>query len=176
MCSVRKNVFGIEESACQDEDFFDGSNGDPERNPAGPVNGWFRSLWERDLPVMKESGANTIRIYHASPFTRTASIEQLGTNGYQFPIGKSHREFLDLALQYDLKVIFPLPGEEGYLRTKTQEEMYQLIRNVVDEVGNHSAILVIFFYRFCTINSMFLFYRCGLLAMNFHLITLSLAY
>ena len=83
---------------------------------------------------MKEAGANTIRIYHVSPFTRQASIEQLGTNGIQFPIGKSHREFLDLAAQFDMKVIFPLPGEEVYLRTKTKEEMYQLIRNVVDEV------------------------------------------
>ena len=134
LCSPRKNVFGVEESACLDEDMFDGSNGDPDRNPAGPQNGWFRALWERDFPVMKELGVNTIRIYHVSPFTRQASIEQLGTGGINFPIGKSHREFLDLAGAYGLKVIFPLPGEEAYLRSKTHEEMFQLIRNVVDEV------------------------------------------
>jgi hypothetical protein len=56
MCSTRKNVFGAEDSACLDEDMFDGSNGDPNRNPAGPTGGWFNALWERDFPIMKELG------------------------------------------------------------------------------------------------------------------------
>ena len=114
---------------------------------------------------MKEAGANTIRIYHISSWTRQASIEQLGTNGIQFPIGKSHREFLDLALRYGLKVIFPLPGEEAYLRTKTEDEMYQMIRskqkNSQKYFNNLPQMLLM---KLETIVPSL----CGLLVTNFH--------
>jgi hypothetical protein len=41
----------------------------------GPKGGWFRALWKRDFPIIKELGANTIRIYNANPTTRLASIQ-----------------------------------------------------------------------------------------------------
>jgi hypothetical protein len=60
LCSSRKNLFGEDLSACEDEDFWDGSSGDPNRIPPGPSNGWFDSIWERDFPVMKELGTRSI--------------------------------------------------------------------------------------------------------------------
>jgi beta-galactosidase GanA len=122
---------GVNESACQDEDFFDGSAGS---NPAVLPGGWFNSMWARDIPVMKEMGANTIRIYHTSPWTKDYTTASIGTDGIQFPYGKSHKEFLDMADKNGLKVIYPLPGEYDWLVNYSEEKMYQLIKNVVDEV------------------------------------------
>ena len=130
---------GVNESACIDEDYFDGSAGG---NPAVLPNGWFRDMWARDLPVMKEMGANTVRIYHTSPWTKAYTEANVGTNGVVYPYGKSHREFLDMAQSNGLKVIYPLPGEYSWLMNFSEEQMQQLIMNVIDEVGNHSAILM----------------------------------
>jgi hypothetical protein len=130
---------GVNESACTDEDFFDGSAG---VNPAVLPNGWFNSMWARDLPVMKEMGANTVRIYHTSPWTKDYTTANIGTDGIAFPYGKSHKEFLDMAHSNGLKVVYPLPGEYAWLVNFSEDQMQQLIRNVIDEVGNHPSILM----------------------------------
>lgn len=39
-----------------------------------------KGLWDRDLPLLKQAGVNTIRVYLANAITRDASVEQLGTN------------------------------------------------------------------------------------------------
>jgi len=140
LCSKRVNVFGRNQSACDGWDLFDGAV--RPRTPAEPEAGWWSAVWDRDLPVIKETGANAIRIYHANAYTRQYSIDHLGSNGIRFPYGSSHVEFMNKCEQYGLKVIFPLPGEEGNIRTWPNTTMYQMIRNIVDEVGNHSALLM----------------------------------
>lgn len=62
-------------SACYDSDYFDGSSDISTRTPPGPPVGWFQALWERDFPLIKGLGVNTIRIYNANPTTRLASEE-----------------------------------------------------------------------------------------------------
>jgi hypothetical protein len=91
-------------------------------------------MWARDMPVMKEMGANTIRIYHTSPWTQAYSRSNIGNDSITVPYGKSHKEFMDMANQNDLKVVFPLPGEYDWLVNYAEDKMYQLIRNLVDEV------------------------------------------
>lgn len=92
---------------------------------------------------MKQAGANTIRVHNANPWTKNYTATHIGNDGILLPNGKSHREFMDVAQSYSLKVIFPLPGEWSWLINYPQDEMYQLIENIVDEVGNHPALLVI---------------------------------
>ncbi len=50
--------------------------------------------------------------------------------------------FLDLALEQGFKVVFPLIGDKTQILTKTRAQMEQLIKNQIDEVGYHSAILM----------------------------------
>lgn len=94
---------------------------------------------------MKELGINTLRLYNANPTTRQASVEQLGTNGIAEAVGKNHIPFMDMAGQYGFKVIFPLVGDQTILTTSTDDTIKQLLRNQIDEVGNHSALLVCIF-------------------------------
>jgi len=141
-CSVKKTPFGEWKSACYDSDFFDGSPDVWNRWPAGPEEGWFNALWERDFPIMKELGVNTLRLYNANPTTRQASIEQLGTNGIVEPLGKNHLPFMNLAAEYGFKVIFPLVGDYTLLMNTPEEQYKQFLRNQIDEVGNHSALLM----------------------------------
>jgi len=91
---------------------------------------------------MKELGVNTLRLYNANPVTRQASIQQLGTNGISEPLGKNHIPFMDMAAEYGFKVIFPLIGDQTIMTTSTTEVFEQLLRNQIDEVGNHSALLM----------------------------------
>jgi hypothetical protein len=126
-------------------DYFDGSPDVPGRTPPGPAVGWFQALWERDFPIMKELGVNTLRLYNSNPTTRQASIEQLGTNGIADPLGKNHIPFMDMAAQYGFKVIFPLMGDQTILTTASEEEVKRYLRNQIEEVGNHSSVLVLFY-------------------------------
>jgi hypothetical protein len=123
-------------------DYFDGSSDVPDRFPTGPANGWFQAVWERDFPVMQDLGINTLRLYNANPTTRQATVEQLGTNGITEAVGKNHIPFMDMAAQYGFKVIFPLVGDQTILTTSSEATVKQLLRNQIDEVGNHSALLV----------------------------------
>ena len=141
-CSIKRTPFGEWKSACFDSDFFDGSADIPDRYPAGPAVGWFQALWDRDFPVMKELGINTLRLYNANPITRQASIEQKGTNGIVEALGKNHIPFMDKAAEYGFKVIFPLMGDQTILTSRTETEVKQFLKNQIDEVGNHSALLV----------------------------------
>lgn len=149
LCSPRYSGFGNNAtlSACGDSDFFDGWNV-PGRVPPAPGNGWFKGVWERDFPVIKELGANTLRMYHTSPIT-TLYTEAVA-NGEQEPIEnlvgivleKDHRPFMDLAYQYGLMVIFPLDGDENTLRNVPTDTMHRLLMNQIDEIGNHPALLM----------------------------------
>ena len=79
-------------------------------------------------------GANTIRVYHASPWTKDYTTANIGTDGIVLPYGKSHTAFMDAANANGMKVIFPLPGEYDWLINYPEDKKYQLIRNIVDEV------------------------------------------
>ena len=143
-------------------DYFDGSPDVPRRSPTGPAVGWFQALWERDFPIMKELGVNTLRLYNSNPTTRKASIEQNGTNGIVAPLGKDHVPFMDMAAEYGFKVIYPLIGDQTILLTSSEAEVHRYLRNQIDEVGNHSSLLVI---QSNAKNNLF---RCGILETNCH--------
>ena len=66
----------------------------------------------------------------------------IGTNGIVESLGKDHILFMNYCEQYGFKVIFPLVGDHTILTTKTEAEVKQFLRNQIDEVGNHSALLV----------------------------------
>lgn len=140
-CSVKRTPFGEWKSACYDSDYFDGSADVWSRWPPGPES-WFKAVWERDFPIMKELGVNTLRLYNANPTTRQATSEQLGTNSIVEPLGKDHIPFMNLAYQNGFKIIFPLCGDETLLTTLTEDQFKQLLRNQIDEVGNHSALIM----------------------------------
>lgn len=123
-------------------DYWDGSLDVPDRDPAGPDHPWFEPIWDRDFPVLKELGVNTIRIYNSNPTTRQSTIDQLGQNGILEPLGKLHIPFMNKAQQYGLKVIFPLMGDEQILRKTPEATVQQMLKNQIDEVGNHSALLM----------------------------------
>lgn len=142
LCSVKMTPFGEWRSACIDSDYFDGGD-DPERYPPGP-NMWFSSLWERDFPIMKELGVNTIRLYNVNPTTREASVKfsQSGTGGVTKPYGKNHIPFMDYAHENGFKVIFPLVSDEEALTNDSKDELHQKMQNLIDEVGDHPALLM----------------------------------
>ena len=65
----------------------------------GPQRGWFREMWERDLPKMKAMGVNTIRLFNLNPTTLQATVTvvntQPGLYNITSPYGKEHINFLD---------------------------------------------------------------------------------
>ena len=83
-----------------------------------------------------------MRLYTTNPTTRQASIEQLGTNGIVEALGKDHIPFMDKCAEYGFKVIFPLIGDFTILDTWAEADVQRLLRNQIDEVGNHSALVV----------------------------------
>ncbi len=87
-CSVKMTPYGEWKSACYDSDYFDGSGDISTRVPPGPSS-WFQAVWQRDFPLLKELGVNTLRLYNVNPITRQASVEQLGTGGISQPLGKN---------------------------------------------------------------------------------------
>ncbi len=92
LCSVKRTPFGEWYSACFDSDYFDGSSDSPARYPPGPPS-WFRPIWERDFPILKGLGVNTIRLYNANPTTRQGS-EKNTTGNIVEPYGKDHVQFM----------------------------------------------------------------------------------
>jgi len=139
-CSLKETMYGAFESACYDSDYFDGSNDAPGRVPAGPTNGWFTALWQRDFPLIKELGVNTLRLYNANPSTRNAT--QTYTTLFPFPYGKNHVPFMDMCQQYGFKVIFPLIGDESIMTSSSTNEFKRYLSWQIDEIGNHPALLM----------------------------------
>jgi len=140
-CSTKETAYGEYKSACYDSDYFDGSSDAPGRVPAGPSDGgWFQPVWERDFPYMQAMGVNTIRIYNANPTTRQATVDY--PNLFQYPYGKDHIQFLDLAVSYNFKVIFPLLGDYSLLESLSAEQYDTYLQYQIDEVGNHTAIIM----------------------------------
>lgn len=95
---------------------------------------------------MKATGANAIRLFNTNPTTLAATQQVVNTNPGLYnitqPFGKEHVNFMDYAAQNGLKVVFPLFSDAEALRTYTREHLYWLIKNQIDEVGNHPALLM----------------------------------
>jgi len=149
LCSDRRDPFGNTFSACMG-DFYYGDDS-PGRNPPGPPDGWFTNLWRRDFPIIKQSGANTLRMYYASPVTRLYTEQVLNNQTSPVPnerplvapaYGYNHIPFLDLAHQYGLMVIYPLFGDQTAVTGSSPEHVQAYLRIQIDEIGNHPAILM----------------------------------
>jgi hypothetical protein len=140
-CSTKKTAWGDWKSACYDSDFFDGSAASSDRYPPGPTS-WFKALWQRDFPIMQDLGVNTLRLYNANPTTLQYTVDNVGKNGIQYPLGKEHITFMDMADKYGFKVIFPLVGDQTILTQESEDTIQQYLRNQIDEVGNHTALLM----------------------------------
>jgi hypothetical protein len=115
----------------------------PIANRCVPDDILFKNAHSADGDV-SELGANTLRLYNVNPTTRLASEELLATgwNKIQVANGKDHRQFMDYAHEHGLKVIFPLVGDETALTNDPEELLDQKLRNLIDEVGNHPALLM----------------------------------
>jgi len=72
---------------------------------------------------------NAIRLYNVNPTTRLASERLLNTgwNDILEPLGKDHRQFMDYAQAYGIKVMFPLVGDETALTNDSEELLNQKI-------------------------------------------------
>lgn len=139
-CSNKTSPYGEVRTTCYDSDFFDGGSDIATRNPQGPANGWFQPVWERDFPIMKALGVNTLRLYNTNPTTKQASV--FFNSVIPFPYGKDHVPFMDYAQRFGFKVIFPLIGDYGMMVNMKKEEFKRLLRFQIDEVGNHPALLM----------------------------------
>eukprot|EP00026_Physarum_polycephalum_P003470 Phypoly_transcript_03482.p1 GENE.Phypoly_transcript_03482~~Phypoly_transcript_03482.p1 ORF type:complete len:768 (+),score=86.79 Phypoly_transcript_03482:78-2381(+) len=139
-CSSKMTPYGEWKSACYDSDYFDGGADYYTRWPPAPADG-FAALWRRDFPLIKSMGANTLRLYNANPTTRQMS-QIYPTSKIPFPQGKDHIPFLDLAQQYGFSVVFPLYSDMGAFNTLSEEDFKRFLRAQIDEVGNHSAVLI----------------------------------
>lgn len=144
-CSVRRNYFGNSQSACYYEDYYDGMKNTATGFPTttGP---WFKPLWDRDFPIIKEMGVNTIRVYHMQPFTKTLFQKfpnLFGPPQYTQPgQGAEHLPFLDACQEHGFKAIIPIVAEEENLVLRTDEELNAFVEARVDELGNHPALLM----------------------------------
>lgn len=138
-CSPKVSPFGSTLTTCYDSDYFDGGPNAADQ-PSPPGGGWFQPVWERDFPLMKELGANTIRIYNTNPTTKQASIYY--PQAVRLPLGKDHIPFMNLASSYGFQVIFPLISDYTILTTYDAATFKRLLRWQIDEVGNHPALLM----------------------------------
>lgn len=141
-CSPKRTVYGEWKSACFDSDFFDGSSDN------GPS---FQPIWDRDLPHFKKLGVNTLRLYNINPMNRQASIRLNKEDPSILAVGKDHVKFMDWAHANGLKVIYPIFMDATAVSktfpdvdpTGVEWEKYkELIRQQIDEVGNHPALLM----------------------------------
>ena len=141
-CSKKINYQGVMYGACINENYFDGVNSNNGYNPK-PNGPWFQDVWERDLPVIKDLGANTIRVYHMDSVTQSL-IQKFPEfrQKYIQDYAATHKPFLDTAEKYGLKVIVPIVAEEVVLTQHTLDELKQFVEARVDEVGNHPALLM----------------------------------
>jgi len=138
-CTPKVGPYGQLQTNCYDSDYFDG--GPDASNREQPTEGgWFQPVWQRDFPLIQALGVNTLRLYSANPTTKQASIYY--SEIVNLALGKDHTQFMNLAQQYGLKVIFPLIADYGMLTTYTESQFKRLLRWQIDEVGNHSALLM----------------------------------
>ena len=128
LCSPKLTPWLDWKSACYDSDYFDGTPPAYDTLPAE----WFRSVWERDFPIMADLGVNTLRVYNANPTTLLATQELLpsGWNSIVKPYGKDHRPFFDLAHAYGFRIVFPLVTDETALTVDSDELLDQKIKYV----------------------------------------------
>eukprot|EP01122_Echinamoeba_exundans_P013455 TRINITY_DN5882_c0_g2_i1.p2 TRINITY_DN5882_c0_g2~~TRINITY_DN5882_c0_g2_i1.p2 ORF type:complete len:364 (-),score=74.65 TRINITY_DN5882_c0_g2_i1:1305-2396(-) len=92
---------------------------------------------------MKKLGVNVLRLYNANPTTLLATQQLLsqGWNGIKEARGKDHRPFMDAAHAAGFKVMFPLLSDESLLND-TDAMASQKLRNLIDEVGGHPALIL----------------------------------
>jgi hypothetical protein len=149
LCSIRRDPYGQNNSACTGDFYY--SDDSPGRIPPGPTGGWFTNLWHRDFPILKQAGANAIRLYYASPITKLYTEHVLNNVTSAIPgdgtivppaYGYTHTTFLDMAYAYGLMVIYPLYGDQTGVTIYPAEQIEAYIMNQIDEVGNHPAILM----------------------------------
>jgi len=140
-CSAKETPAGDYKSACYDSDFYDGSQDNPLRSPPGPAS-WFLAIWQRDFPLIQQLGANTLRVYNTNPTTRQATLNP--ANGL-LPFGKDHIPFFDLAATYGFKIIWALYADATFLAGGNTTLLQQYLRWQIDEVGNHTALLMFTF-------------------------------
>lgn len=136
-CSPKRTPWGEWKSGCFDSDFFDGA---PDIDGKWPNDG-FAALWRRDFPAIRDMGVNTLRLYNTNPTTRQMS--KIYPKSFIFlEQGKDHVPFLDMAKQYGFYVIFPLISDWWTFQTASESDFKRLLRSQIDEVGNHSAVLM----------------------------------
>eukprot|EP00029_Vermamoeba_vermiformis_P013208 TRINITY_DN8120_c0_g1_i1.p1 TRINITY_DN8120_c0_g1~~TRINITY_DN8120_c0_g1_i1.p1 ORF type:complete len:493 (-),score=131.66 TRINITY_DN8120_c0_g1_i1:54-1532(-) len=142
-CSPKRTVFNEWKSACHDSDFADGGV-DPTRFPASPAGGWWAPVWERDFPIMKSLGVNTVRIYNVNPSSATY-VREFGSSDPDIQVknyGPQHRPFLDMAYKYGMKVIFPILSDEATFTNNPTDKVENWIRSQIIDVGDHPALLM----------------------------------
>ena len=85
---------------------------------------------------------NTLRLESLNPLTLAASEAQKGQGGIVGAYGKSHKEFFDACAQANIKVIAPLvSADAGVLMSASTATWQQNVKNLLDEIGSHSALL-----------------------------------
>jgi hypothetical protein len=149
LCSERRDPYNKTSSACTGDYYY--SDDSPGRIPPGPPRGWFTDVFHRDFPILKRSGANTIRMYYTSPITKQYTENVLNNLTSTIPgepklvppaYGYSHTTFLDLAYAYGLMVIYPLYGDQTGVTIYSEDQIKGYLMAQIDEVGNHPAILM----------------------------------
>jgi hypothetical protein len=141
-CSAKINYEQVYYNACLNDDYFNAVDSDNGGRPH-PNGPWFLDVWERDLPVIKELGANTIRIYHMGSILQTlGEMFPANYSQYSMQYASKHRLFFDTCAKYGLKVIAPIVETETVLDLNSDDTLYQFIEATVEEIGNHSALLM----------------------------------
>ncbi len=138
LCSERLwPPYGQRLTGCFGHDFANGV-----RNPAGEP--WFKQVWDRDFPIMRMLGANTIRLFNWTPFSKTffRMFPDAIPNARSTDMAAEHNQFLDAAAAAGLKVIVPVTSDETLLRTTPDDILDKMARAVVEEAGNHTATLM----------------------------------
>jgi hypothetical protein len=147
-CSIRKTPFAEYKSACYGMDFIDGTK-DTLRQPKGPSDAkglllpWWQRVWQRDLPKIKDLGANTIRIYNVNWITK--HFLKMYPDAYPVKdttVAAEHLPFLDYAHSLGFKVIMPIVQDVDLLTQTDSALLDKLITSAVTEIGNHPALLM----------------------------------
>jgi uncharacterized membrane protein YgcG len=98
-------------------------------------------------------------MYNSNPITRNAVSLRPGDfpSEVSTPIdlrtGNDHISFLNYAHRWNLKVIFPLYGDQAAIGSVSEANMQQFIRDQIDEVGWHPAIIMYTFGNELPLNS-----------------------
>lgn len=140
-CPINENV---EKTPSLGDFFWDEYSG-----PGYHIRNW-RDTWQRDLKLIRETGANTIRLY--SMISRQLDYKTGGLP--KVPFDKSshqfmHREFLDACWNGGVKPLYVLVGipvsapalKQG-IYNKAEDAFYTaLIKETVAQVSGHPAVL-----------------------------------